>query len=724
MASVEQSLADIPLEEILQKAVETRASFSGEPQRFKPNGLVANQISRTVIDDMTSTVAEFTQCVQAIRASMEGLDTLAEHPWAGVGNACLSELEVGYLAGTLEVWQKSVVDLGKVVFGFAKSNRTHAIAAMDIPALEQLAGLIADIPKLTGQEIWEELKSLQGERVPKARMFLDALQNLLQIEVVLGRVLKPWDMLDQELVHRHVKAGLTLSQTLDSHSPLRAVADLIDAVEGISLHIQSLAPAIARLREEFAALGETTFTRSFSGMRELSIALEHIAGLPQQYWPRLHVAFDGDDFDGALEELASLIEPLRRQQSELQSVFVLDGLPSADSVEKLIAVASAGHKLNVFDAEKRAARQALQGITVSSDIALDTIRAHIPKLRQFQLASAALEQRDDLVQALGPAYQGLETDLRTAQSIRLWVTRLRQEYGSGTNPRAGIATGIISLSVEAVTELRKVYLVHAGQLHENLSNLGVLRSVLNKQHSLLSDQADLQDPETGLAQLVKDLQQVLSQLKSIVGDDALTVGQVHERINLHRRLNRDHAKWQSFRSENDIFTRLLLDISCAGEHTELPQAEATLAVAEAFERMASSRYRNVLLPTRDEETYRRLLSFIEKLPELLTAERQQRQAFAQLAAWDAKKWLVKGETIKAIHDRNKLALSEEDSLTHWVEYLSAQRKMQEFGLSVLADALANNELSANDAELALHAGIYDFLAAEALDHPDAPETIQ
>ncbi len=702
----------LPTDQILQRIGELRDRFQGNAERFRPDGQPAEQLDAVRIVDMSAALQRFRTRMDRVRKRYGNERPLNEHPWHGIRNIDLEAVDVSYLPAALEVWQKSLVDLGRPLFGFAKNNNAPAIARASMAELWALSKELASLPQLTGDEIWDFIPELCGEKLQQARSCLDKYKELLALEQRLAATVLPWELLDLDAAHRHVKAGMLLSQNLAPGAQLSEVHKVLNSLPGLEARLRELPELLESLKQAMGANAARFFELNPAGIRELTSLLELVNALPQKYWRLRHKAFDDDAYDEAYAQLKSGIEELARMRQTLDAHLLVDELPTAAELRRLHGVLSRGGKLKWADREWRAARDGVLAFAADREADIEALLKHLPTAANYREQRDQLNQRKDLATALAPVFQGADTDLHAASSLRAWYQAVRKEYGAGFGPRVALGDALISMDADLASALRQMMRHQSIPLNQTQAELDALQAIVAKSHPLKAERCDLLDFENGIMAFGGAVKQGLDLLTSLINGEDIPVSELHARIDAHRSLNRDHVKWQRFRADNGLFRALCLDLEANGGSSELGKAEATLNLAEALEQLAASEITGSLMRRRDTTRYRELVAFSKTLPKLLAEERRQRETFAELARLDVKAWLPPHQSVKAIHDRNKLALSHEELLPDWLELVRAGQQLRGMGLASMEAALLSGELSPEQAQDALQAGVYEVLAGD------------
>ncbi len=688
--------------------------FLGGPVYFQPQGLKAGELTRDKMQLMESCLQQFIASLAAVEKQIPGGGDLDFHPWYGVRKAEEDPINIGYLPAALELWQKSLVELGRCLFGFANSNKTPAITLLEMNQLNELARELAQLPALDGKEIWEYLGGLKGERLGQAQTWLDKFEELLALEKQLEGHVLPWELMDLDAAHRHVKAGLLLSQHLKPELRIIDVIDTLRPCKDLLTQLKAAEPVFTCLREAFGSTGEAFFSLSAGGLAEIVKLQELIALLPSKYWRLRDPCVDSEAFEDALKQLRDAVESLEPARSALEPVFLLDHVPPLDAVRELQATLLRTANLGMVSREWRNARNALAELAATPNVSLNTLTEKLPDLIRYLSARQALLDNQELREALGPIFQGADTDLHAAASIRAWYIAIRREYGAGFGPRVALGDCITSMSRELADSIRQMTRHHAVPLTRTWEQVRAIQAIAAEDHPLAGPDGPLLDAQTGLAGFAAAIEKALAMLPSLTEDQRVQVSQLHQRIDAHRSLNRGYAKWQRFRSENELFTALALDIDSVSGASELSKARSTLNLAETLAKLSAPEIARAILQNRSPAHYKGVQDFGRRLLQLLETERRHRDAFVDLGDLEVDAWFPRNRSIKALHTRNKLALLQEELLADWVSFRHAWQEMHALGLDALTEALARKELPADQAPAALKQGIQDLLASEVL----------
>lgn len=697
--------------EIQLQAAQLQLKLRDKVDPFCPQGHNGETLTPAMRDRLSQCLQRFVDAHSAALTQVTVSEDLSSHPWAGVTNAMLDPAELSQVTERLTRWQACLIAVSGLLADLRQLLPAGVDASLPMTQLGELIDALEQLPEPDEDVIWEYLPTLTGERLQQSRSGLDMFLSLGAQSIRLANRLSPWDMFDEQCLSRHQRAVTTLKKHLAPNAALGQVRDVLLRADTFSADLNILAPELDNLNALLRLPGEPVFTTSCQGLDELEQLLAAIAAIPHSFLQWRDPALHQPGFDTALEHLRRDLDQLQQRADSLDGLFNLSALPSINQLERLRSSLDGGKSNLWLNTRGRAVRQELVKFCLDDDIPLQQVIAKLPALIEYAISLKALRDHPIYAKHLGRLYQGPDTDLRMAETLRNWYRTIQRDF---RDERARLGQCVLALPDRATLSIRKMRQQHQALIEQALDTYHRLHGILADDAPLRDRRCNLLDNNHGIAKVARELRQALDAISDLAVDDQRSIGELIEDVEIQGHLIDGQSRWEQFRQQHALFQGMEMEIhGSVTSEAMLRKAIATLALADCIQKVPLNSLRHVLQRQARPRLYEQLRKFAGTLKSAQREEASAREAFCTLVDLDLHAWM-QGRTASpgALRTRNQLALQRGRHLSTWLNYIGAQSQMTSLGLGALASAIMEKRLNGEHANLILQAAMMRVLALE------------
>lgn len=709
--------------EIFMAATRYRESIGTNPESLRPEGYNGSNYDAAAQRRNEDQVEAYRKVYQSVAGQLAADAALQDHPWYGVRNGDLQIFDLDRVKVALGAWQSALSTLQQVRDALAHTlNWDGAGVAETLSELQTILKELSGIPALHGDEVLERLQILRGDVLTKAKSYLKLFEDIQAQFAVLANTVDLKILQDLSVVDQLITGSAQLKQLVGKEVILGGLFKAIKRLKAIEGQLAQLDEPLIGVASALGEPAARLLTVSESGLAEFKNAIDLIASLDPAHWKHRDELFDNDELDQLLPRLNLDLQELRAVYEAVGSVFSLNDLPDDKEIRQLAATIEAGGLFRWFKTDWRSARKQLLSYGANAQVKLPNMLPLLEDLAVFVGKCDKLKSNTQYVDALGEHMRGLDTDLRTLESLRSWYRKVRKSYGVGFGQKVPLGDAILDLSPSIAKAVRS--LVERGmqqQLDYLLNDLESLKSIFAPVAELRDDSALLVGEGGVISRLVNNVSLAVKACGSLVSDDTLSMSDLADRIEQISLLKQRIKKWEKAGFDRKLFQgRLGLQVGeGVDNHVGLSALRNTLDLASCVEEQLSSPSLTEYIYQHPQvSTFETLTRHAEGLCAAMTAQSQSFDDFRVIVRLDPDDWTAHcGDHIGELISRNKLALDNGEALQNWLDYVRSREQLELLGLTALADAVERSDIQIEQVEDAYLAGIYDVLAREVL-HED------
>jgi very-short-patch-repair endonuclease len=347
---------------------------------------------------------------------------LADHPWRGVQNIEITELDENRLTALLSEWNAAICTLLDAIAAVAQNaGLPMPDTQVALEALCQRVIEVAPVPHLISVETYRACSTESNRK--RLRETLEHFEALRGLEKSLGSY----------------TTNLALARQVGSKSTGNALAALrelglkqftVGSVAELKSEHQKGAVLLARAEPLCTALVHAVGLRetNIASLRCAVAAIELLGRLPRPLWTRRSPAILDEANRTVLDRASIQTSALIRRRTDLQAAFDLQLLPShQELITYGVALKSAGFLGALFSSSCRQGRRIFLGA------ARDPTKKRRKAMADGLLRCAGyladigtLEANSALKSICGPHYAGLDTPFAELAAVSSWGSDVRQ----------------------------------------------------------------------------------------------------------------------------------------------------------------------------------------------------------------------------------------------------------------------------------------------------------
>ena len=707
------------IHEIFSGAARYRQQLEVNPTDIHIIGLSGVELTKVNRLKLVDQIAEFQKIYRAMIDQVGQDASLHNHPWSGVENTAIQLFDSEQIVSILKDWQASLGRLQNHNQRISKSLGFDEQNLSTMDSCEALALDFSDLPELSRKEMFQTLDRLDQ-------------QTQLEVESLLRLhrdIQEKYNELS-EFIHKEKLALLAVGESLPAFPNLHRLTgaargetftNIVQGIIKLEKIDGELDPLVCELQELNSALPKPMSEHigpTLGGLGAAISMIELIGSLDSSLIKVRSEHFDEDDLDSTLKDLQAKLEHLRPLREASAQCFDLEKLPESDELKALQAQLRREGMGKWFSGDWWQARKRLKALASKPDLKVKEIGDVIEEAIEYASGMEAFDSKLYKRQ-LGPAFDGLETDVDALKKLREWYKRVRRAYGIGFGQSVAIGSAILTLDVQLSRGIKQLhekgYTEELRRILSELENVQLvvpnLSQELGRNRMLTGDQGSLLSEHRRLKAAVGMIQQWFKSTE-------ITVEEIEGRVDQLVDLKKDQSRF----TENNLLEELFapqVELSVgpdAGNKEAVESIRETLDFASYVQRkLRFEPLRQVILGTKAHEEYERLRAEANGYLAVWRAQEEAYEQFKTKTELNPDQWLVSSEwNIEEVWERNHLAIEKPEWLNDWVNFVRIKNEMQAQGLEPLWRMVTSGKLHIERAAEALDLAIFDQLSREIL----------
>jgi hypothetical protein len=375
------------------------------------------------------TYRQMLDAAKTLEAQMEPLAAfgkLADHPWRGIQNIEITELDESLLMTLISEWNGAIRTL--IECASTVSQRTGATMVHTRVELEEFCARVAKTQVPPVDLKVETYKACETTANHNAlRQMLERFEGLLAYEAKLSQQ-------TEDIEHARTVGGKACRSAVEVLKEIGVGQFTVSSVKALKTEYQQLAARISNLVSFCSVIGQAAgITDSRIGsMRAVIAGIELLAKLPRLLWGKRSAAVVDEANRTALERADKEVEDLKRRRTRLEAEFELQLLPSAGELRRHSIALKASNAISAFFTS--ACRDAKR---VYRSIARDSVKRNRPDMADSLLRCAQyltdvekLNLNSELKIICGTHFAGLETPFAELVEVAHWADEVRKQIAS------------------------------------------------------------------------------------------------------------------------------------------------------------------------------------------------------------------------------------------------------------------------------------------------------
>ena len=348
---------------------------------------------------------------------------MKNHPWRGLQNSEITDLEIDQLIASLKCWQRSLSHLIGHVRQLEQTVGSELPASIhDLSQLCTRFETLVSPPTNLVLSLWPKLKAPEGRsRIKKLLSeFVALLGDIEKLQTYVN---------DPELALRAASHDVGVSY--EALRSLGLTTGTIVAARDVSKEWNTLISNIQRC-ESFSNLITDAFgiaTPSIGAVRAACAGVEQLQALSPDLWQSRNADVLAEKNADVLHEAARKFAALKARRDALRAKWDFSLLPASAEIKQLvIAVRAANCVSSFFNSQCRRARK-LARVAARFAVPKSSLAEELIRCAQYLDDEHSLLSDERAKQACGPRYAGMETDFARVLALSSWAQKTREELG-------------------------------------------------------------------------------------------------------------------------------------------------------------------------------------------------------------------------------------------------------------------------------------------------------
>jgi very-short-patch-repair endonuclease len=348
--------------------------------------------------------------------------SLAGHPWRGLQNSEITDLEIDQLVTNLTLWQRSLSnivataqELERTIGGHLPTSAqgltelSSRLEALPFPPANLISSLF---PKLKSSEVRLRVQQLLQtltnfvQSFDKLTTYVDEPEAALKVES--DEIRRAYDILRS--------LGLTAGT-------IGAAREVMTGWRTLTTNIQNCESISTML-----TVGFGLESADVGGVRAACTGIEQLLSLPKDLWRNRAANILAEDNISVFCEASEKCAALKSRRKNLQTRWNLGLLPPSAEIKQLvIALKTRSWVSAIFDSQCRRARGLAKAAAAAAPPSKSTLADELLHCAQY-LDDEQLFLSDQRVrQACGAIHAGLDTDFGQILAISEWAQAVREQ---------------------------------------------------------------------------------------------------------------------------------------------------------------------------------------------------------------------------------------------------------------------------------------------------------
>ncbi|WP_237062012.1 DUF4011 domain-containing anti-phage protein Hhe [Microbulbifer zhoushanensis] len=708
------------LHEIFTAATRYRTELGQDAEAYRPKDFNAASYTALEQRQQLNLTSKYRNVYHAIANQLGEDATLEQHPWCGINNTSLQAFEYPAVQQSLGDWQQSIQDLQQLLADYAAQFGCDMAELAESPEdTRELLTAIDALPELSGDEVLEPLPKLRGELYKATREYFELTSAIQRNFAELSKVV-PAELLDDPaLADKAHKGGKALGELVVEDVPLHQLRDGLQRMATAEETLGWMEEPLGQVKSALGSGAASWEVNTPDGLVQLKQAIELVAALDSTYSSQRDDLFEEEDLDQLLPALASELKELRAQRAGLEKLYQIEQAPGAEELRKLQCTLQSGGLFRWFSGEWRTARKTVKAFFIHSSSSINIAAAKLEELATFRDRLMQLEQNKKYQHRLRARFEGLDTDDEALIALRKWYKHVRDVYGIGFGPQAAVGDAILAMTsgtMKAIRELARKKVPE--QITRIKTDIDWLRTLYKPAARLHKENITLRGANSIYRDLQEKTEAALRDCGSGAADGNLTIKALQDLLQSISTLHSKVQTWQQLDLDQRYFGGAF-ELAIGREvnaQQSLRRLETTLRLsAQIATAIPSSGVREFIYSNPRAESFDLLAQFQQHGNAALEVYENTKSAFDRLVSLNLKQWTSHfGNAFDGLIAKNDVALRQPEWIDSWLSFIRESELMAASGLEALAKSVIDGELSIDQLDLALKAGVYQALAKAAL----------
>lgn len=642
-------------------------------------------------------------------------DSIAKCAWFGLyTGSTISQRQVDELIQSLSDWQENLI---------ARRNLLRSLAELLNVSTEQYGSLESQIREIPAKNINADFKkALQLVKAhgtiaeEEIEHYFSYLRNIFQLNGKVALCLKPEHLskiINGETTNPLTLSNIGLNEKENAHS-LDSLSEALKTIrEGVE-SVESLENILTHLKSSLPRSIASRITPTIQGYKFLRQLLQMAEYIRSDLIALRASAFDDIDADVELARIERQLAWLRQTEKELGSTFVIDKaleLETEELAEIERSIKNSGFFAFLLSGY-RSAKEKLLAISVNPNGNVKQICQSIDKLREFKIRNKEFETIYGYREKYGKVFCGRKTHFQDLQDLRNWCKRIREEWGYGFGPNVVVGNDLIALDRNLLGSLKAQAAALKSNTDKVLGSLSELGKLFPEAASVINK--GWEAGNQALLSFCTDIKNRISKVESLVNNNNLTVKDIYTSISDANSLLYAIQEAKKFEETFGFTTNIQRAVREGDAFADIRKLRATLIFTQQLSEMKAKDLLDRFLALTNEKDVENLSDLISKLEESRNNTSVAQLAFVRLGQVDLSDWFreIRSGELDSVIERNNFALSRQDELQMWSQYMQYKKTAESLGFMTLWERLLRGEIRTEQFSDYVYNAVYNTLSDE------------
>jgi hypothetical protein len=693
-----------------------------EYETIAPDGITGESFTRIKLDEQLEQLELFFKYLEIVSQQLPMVGNWQSHPWYGVNNKSITGNDELQLQAELQDWTTKLTTIDEQLTEVFDKHNIELASALTLQDLELWIKDLNLIKPLAGSECLQAFKNIKKEDVNSLNSYINSARIILKSFEELGAVFNQSllsDLTQLVTIKDGIKqiADFGVNKKVQFDELARSISRLEDSIKLVQSTETKLNELIPHLPIMYKGELEKLFSVSQTGLIELACFIEHATVLPSELLSCRDDIYDEESLPLIFSEFKTKQVDLLAEQDRLSSIFKLERMPETAAIRLLSETIKHSGLFSVFSSRWRKARKDIVAFTNNGKIDKQTTVQSLADLAAWKDSCDAIKNSTAYQAALGREFNGIDTNSARIETLMDWYQLVRKEYGIGFGARTVLANALFSLNKDIFRGIQQLQSDGINQeISELMDNFKHLALIFTKVDCISDSDFKLDPHANSLQQVLLDIQLSLEGVQKYLINPNIDQSSLLDSLTHVETVSKERDKLEQAMVSQRFFDDVIsLDLGSKGQ---VPQdfevLESTVSyLAFIYDAITNQTLIDLLTLRISVGTVADLVGRSKILSHAKDSALNSENSIMNTIASDRDQWSKGfGFVIKALCERNELAVNSIEWLDSWTKYLYAKDRMQEGGQGKLKDYLAGSQYSLEYGKQVMNFAIYTSLANE------------
>jgi superfamily I DNA and/or RNA helicase len=689
---------------------------------ISPEGISGENFTRFELDSQLEQLELFFEYLDIVSQQLPEAGSWQSHPWFGVNNKSISGSDAHQLQNQLNDWTTRLEVFNENLNKVFDKHGIENEGLLTLDDLDKWVKELCQIKSLSENEYLPAFKQIDNDQLYYLGDFIQIAHDVSHSFQELGCIFNQ-DLLSDFKKLSNIKKSIQEIEALGVAKEIQ-FDDLARSIGQLERAI-SLAQSIENKRSEllphlsmaYKSELEGLFSLTRSGFTELALFIDHVMVLPAELLNYRSDIYDEETLPPIFSKFKKIQGSLIDEHEKLSQSFKLDRIPDVAKIKDQAIIMAKSGFFSVFNSVWRKTKQDILAYSLHEKIAKNTIAESLNNLASWKESCNSLQNSMEYKTALGPEFKGIDTNSSRIETLMNWYQSVRKDYGIGFGVRTVIAKTLFSLNKDIFRGIQQLHKDGINnQISEFLNNLNNLANIFKNLECVTDVDSTLSPQAESLKKGLLSISVSLEGIQKYLINPNFEQRELLNALSKLERLGVERDKFERANLSDKFFDGTLnLDLGSKGSlPKDLSVVESTLSyLSSIYDVVTNEEILSLLTQRISETTVTDLVTSSISLQEDKKNALSSEMAVMASIESDREQWgRGSGLGVKALCERNQLAINSIEWLDGWTKYLHAKERMQEGGQGKLKDYFVDSHPTLEYGKQVMNFAVFTCLANE------------